>query len=161
MKFTAYPADAPSYKLVGCADPTTLWWTLPHEIQCLLHLASKFQGDILELGCNEGTTTRELAAAFPARTIWACDWKGASRTMCKDQRHECPGERIGVLVRHLPNVNILECQSSALENVALSKLAKVRFIFIDGDHSHHGVRADLAALFGTTPTTTAQLGSQC
>lgn len=137
MTTIPYPEVARSIPLV--ANPG---WTPAHDVRVLVHLAERYPGDILEIGCNNGQTTRELAAAYPLRKVWACDWTGHT-TMCQEQRYEQPSPlQIGELARQCPNVRILNTPSSRLPYGRWGELGQVRFIFVDGDHSYPGVRQD-------------------
>jgi SAM-dependent methyltransferase len=117
-------------------------FTAPHEVQALCWLARQTRGDILEIGCNEGRTTGDLARNNPDKRVFAVDYAGRDDTLCAGQKHEKPlAARIGHLARHLPNVTIRNLNSQQI-NLARKPLSSVRFIFIDGDHSYAGVKAD-------------------
>jgi precorrin-6B methylase 2 len=117
-------------------------FTAPHEVQALCWLARQTSGDILEIGCNEGRTSRDLALANPDKHVFAIDYAGPGDTLCPGQKHEKPdAARIGRLARDLPNVSVRNVKSPHL-NLTRKPLSGVQFIFIDGDHSYAGVKAD-------------------
>jgi precorrin-6B methylase 2 len=117
-------------------------FTAPHEVQALCWLARQTSGDILEIGCNEGRTSRDLAVANPNKRVFAIDYAGRDATLCPGQKHEKPtAANIGRLARDLPNVSIRNVKSQHI-NLSRKPLSSVRFIFIDGDHSYAGVKTD-------------------
>jgi hypothetical protein len=117
-------------------------FTQPHEVQALCWLARQVPGDILELGCNEGRTTRELALNFPDKRIFAVDFVARQGTLCPEQRGEKPLRgNIARLARDLPNVKAFNHNSRQID-LTRGPFSGVRFIFIDGDHSYAGVKAD-------------------
>lgn len=127
------PPESQSHPLIG--NPG---WTPHHEVKYLCWLARQVTGDILEIGCNNGQTTLELAIACPDKTVYGCDWTGAP-TMCDSQRGEQPDPaRFCELARHLPNVRVFNCKSEELAYESLD----LGLIFIDGDHSYEGVKKD-------------------
>src|SRR5688500_7122732 len=119
-------------------DETLPRYTSPHEVQCLCWLARQSAGDILELGCNAGLTTRELALHCPDQRVFAVDYAGEDDTLCPQQKGEKPlAVHIGHFARDLRNVSI-QNQNSRHVNLTKKPLTTVRFIFIDGDHSYAG-----------------------
>jgi hypothetical protein len=63
------------------------------------------------------------------------------------QRHEQPrAADIGKLVKDMPNVRVFDCQSGKLLRKLINgdEVIKVPigFVFIDGNHSYDGVKAD-------------------
>lgn len=109
-----------------------------NELQCLLWLAAQCSGDILEIGCNNGQTTAELANAFPAKTIHACDFTGGPLPN-QDQASEQPAHEALAVFAKQKNVNVINCLSADLN---YAQMAGVRFVFIDADHTFAGVRTD-------------------
>lgn len=117
-------------------------FTAPHEVQALCWLARRTPGDILEIGCNEGRTTRDLALNNPDKRVFGVDYAGRRNTLCPGQKHERPrAAHIGRLARDLPNASIRNFNSRKL-TLSRKPLSSVQFIFIDGDHSYAGVKAD-------------------
>jgi SAM-dependent methyltransferase len=152
IPFIPYPDAASSIEL----DTKVHRWTALHETQALCHLARSMDGAILEMGCNEGRTTFDLATTNPNRFVLAVDYSGEDDTLCPEQKYEKPTrERIGQHARHLPNVRVFHAKSMHLPldrgdvNDAITAYANnphwktgIRFFFVDGDHSYAGVKAD-------------------
>lgn len=113
-------------------------WTPAHEVKYLCWLARQVPGDILEIGCNNGQTTLELATACPDKTIYACDWTGEPTMDLAQRGEQPPPERLCELARHLPHVRVFNSPSADLAYERLD----LGLIFIDGDHSYDGVRLD-------------------
>jgi hypothetical protein len=135
MKTIPFPEEARRIAV----DFSTPRWTPAHEVQCLCWLVQQTQGTIVEIGCNEGRTTRDLAVANPTRSVLAVDYAGADDTLCPEQKGEKPhADRIGRVAAALPNVLIVHTKSSDLPEVN----RPIGFVFIDGDHSYRGVKAD-------------------
>lgn len=138
IRTVPFPEECRSIPL----DETIPRYTAPHEVQFLCWLARQTPGDILELGCNVGLTTRELALQCPDKRVFAVDYAGKNDTLCPEQKGEKPlALHIGHFARDLPNVKIQNLNSRQV-NLTKKPLTTVRFIFIDGDHSYAGVKAD-------------------
>jgi hypothetical protein len=117
-------------------------WTPAHEVKVLCWLASQVDGDILEIGCNEGMTTRDLALHNPTKTVLAVDCCNTDDNVCSQQKWERPAlESLGRHARELANVRLSHIKSTDID-YRRPEFATVRFIFIDGDHSYAGVKAD-------------------
>jgi len=117
-------------------------YTHVHEVQALCWLAREVPGDILEMGCNDGRTTRELAMNFPDRRILAVDFAAKRDTLCPEQKGEKPPpEHIARYARGFPNVEIYNRNSQRLD-LTRKPFSNARLLFIDGDHSYEGVKAD-------------------
>lgn len=138
LRITPYPLEARAIHLAG-----TTGWTAPHEVQCLIHYARAVgRGDVLEIGCNQGEVTRELALALPERAVIGVDWTHGESTMVAEQQGERPAiGQAGSKAKALLNVRIIDCPSAHL-NIEEHGLEGVRTVFIDGDHSYDGVKAD-------------------
>ena len=127
-------------------------WTAPHEVQALCHWARHTTGSLMEIGCNEGRTLRELALACPGRSCFGVDYSGDDGGMCPEQRHERPPPgRLGLYARSLTTVTILDVRSqdlgAALAAAPCLSSAALGFIFIDGNHTLAGVRTDSEMAF--------------
>ena len=117
-------------------------YTAAHEVQALCWLAGETAGDILEIGCNDGRTTRELAINFPQRRVMAVDFAAKNDTLCTQQKGEKPQPAyIAYFARAFPNVSAFNRNSQRLD-FTKRPFSSARFIFIDGDHSYRGVKAD-------------------
>lgn len=114
-------------------------WTPERDIRPLLWLIERSAGDILEIGCADGCTTRILAESFPRRQIYAVDW---SANPVSDT---CRPANLCEQAAQLPNVHVIDTDSRSV-----SYPESIGFVYIDGDHSWDGVRADSerAFLFG-------------
>ncbi len=122
--------------------PTHIW---PHsmvsvaELQWLVWKASQTTGNLVEIGTCHGATTAVLAHAFPTRKIWTVDWLVNNRLL-PEQALEMPrASSVGRLAMGFNNVIQLLQDSRLLD---YSRLGPVGFVFIDGDHSYDGVKAD-------------------
>lgn len=109
-------------------------WTSIGDLRVLLWLCSQANGDILEIGCNEGLTLMHLATTFPGRKIYGVDW---SRNRLEGALLDEKPAIIGRLARGLPNVTIFDCDSKTL-----TYPKGLGLIFVDGDHTRAGVEAD-------------------
>jgi hypothetical protein len=137
VKTLPYPEEARAIRL----DYNGPRWTAPHEVQLLCWLSQHTHGAILELGCNEGRTLRELALANPGRYCIGVDYSGDSG-MCREQQAERPPiDRIGFYAKDLgPMVSIHDQRSC--EYLSHLRWPPLGFIFIDGNHSESGVSLD-------------------
>lgn len=148
---------------------TSARFTPVHDVQMILALINSVVGDwvpdetrqpavVVEIGCNEGQTTADIARNFPQVQVFGIDIADGGR-MDPSQRGEAPAEsRIGIRAQDLDNVHILKMPSWELEWDHLvphmppySHLGTSRALwhyrapfvfFIDGDHSFAGVRSD-------------------
>jgi len=110
-------------------------WHLSQDVKFLCWLARvrvPASLGILEIGCDRGQLTRELAVACPFRTIYAQDYALPYR-----------GE-VGQIAVHLPNVVVLTSPSLMLRYDHLN----LGLIFLDGDRSTPGVVADTIKAWG-------------
>jgi hypothetical protein len=114
------------------------------ETRALFWLASQTTGAILEIGTHNGIKAMELARTFPSRRIITVDYTGPNPTMHPAQLSEQPSPfYFGERCRNLPNVTCIDRDSRRLEYRVLEfHHGPIGFIFIDGDHSEAGVRAD-------------------
>lgn len=99
------------------------------ECKWMLEQIERIQGHILEIGTHTGGTAREIALAFPTRNLFCVD-------VC-DPAYGIPVDQIGIRARGLPNVT-LTIQDSKLYEIP----SGTGVIFIDGDHTWEGVKAD-------------------
>ena len=113
------------------------------ECNILCYYARAMNGNIVEIGCNEGLTTRDLALSNPDRTIYAVDYTGDDLPNEK-QKVEQPAI-IGRNVTGFKNVKIINSKSA---DVDASIFENVRFAFLDGDHTYEGIKADFNKMCG-------------
>lgn len=94
------------------------------------------KGDILEIGCNKGVTTAKIATHFPERHVYGIDYHELE--LAAEQQGEVPEQcDIGYYASQHSNVTVENVKSKDF------KIPKtVDAIFIDGDHSYEGVKAD-------------------
>lgn len=106
----------------------------PWECQWILEQVDKVQGHVLEIGTHLGVTAREIALAFPSRQLFCVD--------CCAPEYGLKQEEICRGAKDLPNVTLTLMDSKSYE------IPKgVGIIFIDGDHSWEGVKADTENAF--------------
>jgi hypothetical protein len=114
-------------------------WNPTVDSKILCYLSDRIDGNILEVGCNRGGTCYMLAVRNKERVVIGIDNSG-ERTMWPYQQWEQPkAEDIGIDSKHLPNVIIYDHNSRTFD---YEDLGGVTFIFIDGDHTYEGVKAD-------------------
>lgn len=114
-------------------------YTTENDTLFLLWLVSLTSGNVVEIGANEGVTTYQLAMANPGKSIYAVE----PPAECADevqpaQRKEIPKEPFR-WCKGLPNVRALALRSADLD---YSKMDDITLVFIDGDHTYEGVKAD-------------------
>jgi Methyltransferase domain len=135
-----YPEEARAFAVADEPRLTPEW-----DLRALLHLISRTRGAIVEIGCNLGRTTRDIATAFPDRPVLAIDWTGARGTVTPEQAVEVP-EVLAELARHLPNVHVFDMPSRAVRYDLLERdFGPIGCVYIDGDHSDRGVHEDSTA----------------
>lgn len=113
------------------------------DAKLLLYLSRMANGNIVEIGCHRGETTKMLAEYNPGKHVYGVGWSGPP-TMEPEQMDEYidPGE-IGVYARHLPNVGIYDDISWEFKFPPF-----IGMVFVDGDHSFRGVVKDTAHILG-------------
>ncbi len=142
VKTLPYPSAARAIAL----DYNGPRWTSPQDVQVLCLLARHVPGAIIELGCNQGRTLRELALANPGRPCIGVDFS-ATGEMCREQANERPAKgQIGMYANGLPGVEIRDARSyEVLDTFPI--WPPLGFIFVDGSHTDEGVRRDSEAAF--------------
>jgi hypothetical protein len=114
-----------------------------HEVKFLCWLAAKTKGNIVEIGCNKGLTTRDLARTNPHKIIYAVDYFAHDAPMAAEQLSERPSaDEFCVYARGMRNVVCLHEKSAKLNYEAL---LNVKLIYIDGDHTFEAIKADSEA----------------
>ena len=115
------------------------YYTPANEQKLLVSLIGGTRGNVLEIGCNEGHTTRNFALSFPNKKVYAVDYSGSNEVMCGEQAKEnLPPEKIGHLAKEIPNVIVVDIDSRTFDY----KDKNIGFVFVDGDHSYNGVKSD-------------------
>lgn len=115
-------------------------FTPEHEVSLIGSIVSHSKGNVLELGCNEGHTTRDLATNFPERHFYAVDCTAENLKVDPYQNIErVTSARFAIYARDLPNVSVIDCDTKELN---YSDLKDVGVIFIDADHTYDGVKQD-------------------
>ncbi len=128
-------------------------WMNNHELEWLA-TAVKRTPVIIEVGCAYGRTTRAMVDNSYCSTLYAIDtWAGSPAELhtnhvdYKDQKGDFAFlEFCKELFYPIRNGKIvpLRMDSANAAQLLSSKNVKADFIFIDGDHSYEGVKADIA-----------------
>jgi hypothetical protein len=114
-------------------------WCLIYEAQWLVWRSRKTTGNILEIGTHLGGTARNLAKENPDKIIYTVDWVTDTPTMQKEQLGDMPTmETAGKLAAGCSNVVQILQNSRDFDYFGKD----IGFVFIDGDHSYDGVKAD-------------------
>ena len=137
VTLTEYPAEAASIPITTSVSR----WTQSPETQLICWLAKQVPGDVLEIGCNNGLTTRELGLTKPNDRVFGMDYVGIGNTMVPEQRYEKPWHEFGKWCTDIPNVTLLNMDSTQLNYAATCP--GVRTVFIDGDHSYDQTASDI------------------
>lgn len=133
--------DAQEGRKASCYTPLA-------DLGALLWLAGQTVGNVLEIGCNRGETTLQLARAFPAKTIYGVDVAFVDPTSPQAKENwriwapPCESHRagrIGQAAESEPNVQIRIMDSRKLD---YHTLPGVSMVFIDGDHRYEWVKID-------------------
>lgn len=144
MRFVAgqLPPMAPIIPMPDVSGIKLNWhngrFTPEHDVRVLLHEISKTKGNIIEVGCNRGVTTLELALAFPDRLVYAvdCPWVG----MCESQMWERVSfSEFCEFARDFPNVLPI---MHPFETLRPELFHNVGVVFVDGNHTYHGCKRD-------------------
>lgn len=121
-------------------DP--MGWILPEEGASLLrHAAGKER--LAEIGVWEGVTTRELRRGMsPTGTIFAIDPYPPGRLGVNYQKIIAARE-----VARVPNGVVVWLRQKSVEAVRHPRVrqAPLDFVFLDGEHTYEGLRADWEA----------------
>lgn len=126
-------------------DWTDWRFTTKEDVSAIIHLIkSNVTGNIVEIGANRGVTTRNLALNFPDRIIYGVEYIGKNRTMIQEQAGECPEGSVFERCEDMPNV---VCIHGSGKDVNYGGLVNAQAVFIDGDHSYEGVKADTLNAF--------------
>ena len=114
-------------------------WNPTVDSKILCYLSDRIDGNILEVGCNRGGTCYMFAVRNKERQVIGID-NCADSTMRPTQQWEHPKvDELGIEARNLLNVRIIDHNSRTFD---YEDLGGVTFIFIDGDHTYEGVKAD-------------------
>lgn len=109
------------------------------DAKLLLYLSRMADGDIVEIGCHRGETTKMLAENNPDKHVYGVCWSGKP-TMSSEQIGDYIGpEDVGIYADSLPNVSIRDIISWEFKFPPSTGM-----VFVDGDHSPHAVAMDTA-----------------
>jgi len=134
-----YPPAAANLNIFMGVDDDTK--TRPDEVRVLCALAAQTRGNLLEIGTNRGRTTRALAKQSAPRLVYAVDFipPVCESAMAREQVNEIPTmETVCLHARNLPNVHLSLLDSKTFDYAGKN----IGFVFIDGNHTLEGVRAD-------------------
>lgn len=139
MKYAATEHDVPKlaehYEIVPSAIAPQ--YTPDNDVRALAWLAKRTSGNVVELGCNKGFTTANLAYHCPDKTIYGID---SSVNKCKEQVIERPSaDDIGIAAKSFFNAHCLNMPS---ESINYEDLDRVSMVFIDADHTYEGCKRD-------------------
>ena len=110
------------------------------DSQFLLWLSEQTTANIVEIGCADGLTTYQLAVHNPHKVVYAVDIGDTAEMAAMQQKNETPATgEVCKLAVGLPNVQLI-IRDSKLVNYADFK--DVSMVFIDGNHTYEGVKAD-------------------
>jgi hypothetical protein len=147
MKTIPFPTEAKEVFV----NPSIPRFTQVHDVQALLWVIRQSAPEslIIEIGCNLGRTTQEIAKQFPTRHILAVD-STRDAGMCPEQLREGLPTRdtIGKFVRGYSRVNVCDKPSVEFLKAYLKTMTSesgvppVGVIFVDGDHSYNAARED-------------------
>lgn len=142
------PKELPIIPFPQAAHDVELWFpstpytrrTEIHEMQYLCWLSKYVTGNIVELGCNWGLTSLQLACHNPDKLIFGVDFVGEP-TMDERQANEQPST-ITDIGRHARDRQNFWGINSKTAEVNYDDFEPVSLIFIDADHRYEGVKAD-------------------
>jgi hypothetical protein len=140
-----YPEAAEKVQL---SSEDTGSWCEPREVRWLCWKAAQCEGNLLEIGTFRGGLTRELALHCPAKTVHSVDWHNPAGPihLCDQQKPEMLSEdAIGALADQ-KNVSQWNCNSRQFK---YRPIWHIGFVFIDGDHTFEGVKADSENAFAS------------
>lgn len=132
--------------------PDIQGWMGPRALKWLARQARK-RRNVIEVGVWRGRTTKVLAAACPG-TVWAVDhWLGVQ---CDERQAALYAGSLSEARRDFfrnlkteircGKVRVLEGKSTDVAaDLAITFGAMYDMIFLDGDHSYEGCRADIVA----------------
>lgn len=133
-----FPEEAKQLTIYHPTDdhPT---YTPDDDVRLLIWLASQTKGPILEIGCNQGVTTFNLAIRFPKRTVLAVDWTGTPTMSCRQVGEQPSPYTACLFASWLRNVKYWDISLKSLDS---HKSGPFGFIFIDGDHQYENCKHD-------------------
>lgn len=115
-------------------------YTQDKETEAIIETFKQVKGDIIELGCNRGETTKKLAKAFPDRNIYAYDL-GFTPNSNNQEKERLNDYEIGELVKDFINVDVWE------KNTNHSTVIRHTCFFIDAGHDFLNVAFDTLNIF--------------
>jgi predicted O-methyltransferase YrrM len=130
-------------------------WSLPGEFERLAEYASECEGPWVEIGsyCGRSTVFLGTAAKMKGITVFACDPHRGNPEMAvgEDCYHQDVWERehgsLSVLIDTIRDNGLESVVVPVVGPGAALAATRVRpgFVFIDGDHSYQGAKADVDA----------------
>lgn len=133
--------DLPSKaNLLDLSIPDNAWiLAYERETKFLCWLAGQCWGNMVELGCNYGLTSRQLCLHNPRMDLFGVDY--TAEPLEGPQAHEQPKgkDQIGKHALNLRNFHVVHCKSAEVDYASLPRIRKV---FVDANHSYDSVKAD-------------------
>jgi len=114
-------------------------FTPENDTLFLLWISSLTSGNIVEIGANTGVTTYHLATFNPNKIIYAVEPAPDDRAQIPAQQLHSAPEKPFHWCKDLANVKTLAVSSGDLN---YAEMENVTMVFIDGDHTYEGVKAD-------------------
>lgn len=140
-----FMSDDAQQRLVRPA--VTRQFTAYRDVQALIALAQRVQGNYLEVGCHQGLSQMQLAFNFPDRMHYGVDYSGPVANLHEGQTSEKPSSReVGLQVRTFKNCAVFDClfDKFDLDRVA----ADIGLAFYDADVTYPGVKLATEKLIG-------------
>lgn len=112
---------------------------------CAIHCAERFPGDLIEIGCLTGETTRLLcrvAAKYDRRVVCVDPWEAGTQN--------CTGDEYDLFLqntqeyRHL--TDIIRASSQEPSTIQQIKSRQLSFAFVDGLHMPDACASDIKAV---------------
>lgn len=112
--------------------------TTKNDIRALCQIIERTKGNVFEIGTWLGKTTYELATTFPNKNFTTIDWLDNELSE-REQTARVTRNELCKYAKDLKNVEFIYMPSYEID---YSKYYNIKIVFIDGDHSYAGVKAD-------------------